>query len=280
MTPESLAILYGLSAAAIWGTGDFAGGLATRRTEVTGVVLVSHILGLVLYLSLALISQEAIPDIRDLLYGAAAGLAGMFGLLALYKGLAEGRMGVTAPVAAVVTAILPMLVGFAMEGLPGSVQLFGFGMGLLAVWFLSSEGSGGKIRWQLLTLPVLAGIGFALFLILIDRVTPGAFYWPLTAARVASVVFLLLILKARPQSKLPILAALPFVIISGLFDAGGNAFAMLAAQTGRLDIASILSAMYPVSTVLLAWLFLGERLSVSQRWGAGLALMAVVLITL
>lgn len=280
MTSETLAIIYGLAAAAVWGTGDFAGGLASKRTDVTGVVFLSHLVGLLLFLGLALILQETIPSGWDFFYGAVAGLAGMAGLLALYKGLAEGRMGITAPLAAVVTAVLPMLVSFVIEGLPQTIQIVGFGLGLLAVWFLAIDEAGGTIHLKLLGLPFLAGIGFALFLILIDRVTPGALFWPLTSARVASVLFLLFVLQNRSQSHLPTVAALPFVIASGIFDAGGNAFAMLAAQTGRLDIASILSSMYPASTVLLAWLILGERLSVTQRWGAILALIALVLITM
>lgn len=284
MTSETLAIIYGLASAAVWGTGDFAGGLAAKRTDVYRVVLLAHFIGLLLFAGLALIVGEAFPTLVDLIYGALAGIAGMVGLLALYRGLAENDMGITAPLAAVVTAVIPIIVGLFIEGLPTTLQLFGFGVGLIAVWFLASSTEGSGIRWQDLTLPLIAGIGFGFFLVLIDRVAGGSLFWPLTAARVASVLCLVVVIVQRRESSLSLagigLSVFPFILISGVFDAGGNAFAMLAAQTGRLDIASILSSLYPATTVLLAWIFLGERLTVPQRWGAALALVAVVLITM
>lgn len=283
MTSETLAILYGLTSAAVWGTGDFTGGLATKRVDVYRVVLLAHFIGLILFMSLALLTGEALASGADLRYGAVAGLAGMVGLLALYRGLADNGMGITAPLAAVVTAVIPIIVGAMIEGLPSSLQLVGFGVGLVAVWFLAGSEEGEGIHWRELTLPVVAGVGFGFFLVLIDRVSGGALFWPLTASRAASVIFLVIVIQRRPQSSLTLagigMGVLPLILLSGVFDAGGNAFAMLAAQTGRLDIASILSSLYPASTVLLAWLLLGERLSLPQRWGAVLALAAVVLIT-
>lgn len=283
MTSETLAILYGLTSAAVWGTGDFTGGLATKRVDVYRVVLLAHFIGLILFMSLALLTGEALASRADLLYGAVAGLAGMVGLLALYRGLADNGMGITAPLAAVVTAVIPIIVGAMIEGPPSSIQLVGFSVGLVAVWFLAGSEEGGGIHWRQLTLPIVAGVGFGFFLVLIDRVSGSALFWPLTASRAASVVFLVVVIQRRPQSSLTLagigMGVLPLILLSGVFDAGGNAFAMLAAQTGRLDIASILSSLYPASTVLLAWLLLGERLSLPQRWGAVLALAAVVLIT-
>lgn len=289
MTSETLAIIYGLAAAAVWGTGDFSGGLAARHTTATRVVTVAHAIGFVLFAALAILLNEAIPSGRDLFFGALAGLMGMMGLLALYRGLAESEMGITAPVAAVVTAVIPIFVGFVTEGLPTSIQIIGFCIGLGAVWFLASGGGEGGFRWRALLLPVLAGFGFAGFLVFIDQVSEGAVFWPLTAARIASVAALLLATpllstsnNAEPKPHTSPSRTQPWLLmaLAGIFDAGGNAFVLLATQTGRLDIASILSSMYPASTVLLAWLILGERLTVPQRWGAMLALVAVVLIAM
>jgi len=262
MTSETLAIIYGLAAAAVWGTGDFAGGLASRYTTATRVVTFAHTAGLIFFIALALLFGESLSGSRDLLFGALAGLMGMMGLLALYRGLAENEMGITAPLAAIVTAVIPILVGFASEGLPTTIQLMGFGIGLGAVWFLAGAGGEGGFRWHEVRLPVVAGIGFALFLVFIDQVSEGAIFWPLAASRVASVSALLLATQFLSQ----------FLSQSER--------AKQKIQTGRLDITSILSSMYPASTVLLAWLILGERLNVLQRWGAVLALVAVVLIAM
>lgn len=285
MNTNLLSIIYGVSAALVWGTGDFAGGLATKRIDAKRVVLFAHIVGFTFFTVLAMLFGEPIPSSRDLLFGALAGLMGMGGLLALYRGLADNEMGITAPLAAVVTAIIPILFGFVFEGLPTSIQLAGFCFGLGAVWFLAGVGGEGKFRWREVKLPVAAGIGFALFLVLIDQVSEGAVFWPLAASRTASVLTLLIATKflSKSESVGQMLGrATPWllILITGLFDAGGNALIVLAAQTGRLDITSILSSMYPASTVLLAWLILGERLTVPQRWGAVLAFVAVVLIAM
>ena len=111
-----LGVIFGLAAAFSWGAGDFCGGLASRRTHVYGVVILSQIAGLVLLIILALLLAEPVPALNDFLWSAVAGLAGAAGLVALYRGLATGLMGVVAPIAAVVSVILPLLLGFFLEG--------------------------------------------------------------------------------------------------------------------------------------------------------------------
>lgn len=267
-----------MAAAASWGAGDFAGGLAARRSNVYGVVVLSQAVGLVLLAGLALLLAEPPPSGADATWGAAAGLAGGLGLVAFYRGLAVGRMGVAAPLAGVVSAGLPVLLGTFLEGLPDGRQLAGFGLALAAVWLLSRNPGSVRLRSRVLALPLLAGFGFALFLILIDRASERAVLWPLVAARLASLVFLLPLALWRRRRSLPACRALPLVALVGLFDSGGNAFYALAAQTGRLDVAAVLGSLYPASTLLLARLFLKERLASRQWLGALMALAAVLLI--
>lgn len=270
-------VFYGLASALSWGTGDFSGGLATKRSSVYGVVLGSQFIGAIFLVLAALVLPEPFPTWPDLLYGTLGGLAGMVGLLALYRGLAESRMGVVAPVAAVVAAVVPVLIGFVIEGLPALPQLLGLLLALVAVWFISGAGATLDVRGGELRLPVLAGLGFGLFFIFIDRVSAGAVLWPLVAARVASVS--MLALWVGPRQAIPTTwRVLPVIALAGIFDSGGNAFFALATQTGRLDIAAILSSFYPATTVLLAWLILKERLSLPQWAGVAAALAAVVLI--
>jgi drug/metabolite transporter (DMT)-like permease len=278
MTPETLAIIFGLTSALTWGAGDFSGGMATRRSSVYTVIIVSQVVGMILLAGLALLWQEAWPSAGDLVWAAAAGLAGAVGLLALYSGLAGSRMGIVAPLAAVTSAGLPVIVALFTEGLPRPLQLAGFGLALLAVWFLSHSGGNGRIQLQELILPVTAGIGFALFFILIDRVSEGAVFWPLVAARLASVSVLALFMLIRRKPIKPSRSQLPLMALAGILDSGGNLFFLLAAQAGRLDIAAVLSSLYPASTVFLAWLVLQERLDKRQWWGVAAALVALVLI--
>lgn len=273
------AALFGLLSAASWGTGDFAGGLATKKSSAYFVVLLSQIIGVILLAILALLTGERSPHPTDLLWGMSGGLAGLIGLVALYQGLARGRMGVVAPLAAIVTTIPPLLVSFWLEGWPGLRPLFGFGLALLAVWLISRSQEEGSIARQDFILAGVAGLGFGLFYVLLDQVSAGAVLWPLVGARLASIsVMGLLVLIWRPRPR-PTWRQFPIILLSGLGDTGGNAFFLLAAQAGRLDVAAILSSLYPATTVLLAWLILKERLQGEQWWGVAAALLAVILIT-
>lgn len=271
-------ILFGLLSAATWGAGDFCGGLASRRAHTFAVVAVSQMIGGSLLVVLALLFREPWPAPVDLGWGALAGVIGNIGLLALYRGLATGQMGVVAPLSAVLSAALPVVVAVWAEGLPELLTLAGFGVALAGVWLLSRPEGGAPFRLDSLGLPLAAGLGFGLFFVLIDRVGPGALFWPLVAARAASLTMMTVVLLARRPVALPERGRLPLIALSGALDAGGNAFFALAAQTGRLDIAAVLASLYPASTVLLAGLVLKERLTRVQIAGVLAALAAIVLI--
>jgi drug/metabolite transporter (DMT)-like permease len=272
--------LFGLASAACWGAGDFSGGLAARRSNAAFVVAVSQLVGLILLIVLALLLSEPLPPVKDMLWGGAAGLAGGAGLVALYRGLAIGPMGLVAPVAAVVQAAVPLAFGLLLEGLPGNLQLLGFGLALVAVWLVSRTGDSGGGRLRALGLALAAGLGFGIFLIVIGRASGGAILWPLASARLASIIMLVIVLLLARQGLRPDRAYLPLMLLAGLFDSGGNAFYALAAQAGRLDAAAVLGSLYPAATVLLARFVLKERLAWRQWIGVVAALAAVVLIAL
>jgi drug/metabolite transporter (DMT)-like permease len=202
------------------------------------------------------------------------------GLVALYTSLAGGRMGIVAPMTAVVTAFFPVIVGIINEGFPSTWQLLGFGIALIAVWFLSRDGSGAAIQARELSLPIAAGLGFGLFFIFIDRVSDSAILWPLVAARIASISMLVVFVTTRRQGKVPARNQLFIIFLAGILDTGGNAFFALATRLGRLDISAVLSSLYPAATVLLAWFILKERLVLQQWVGVVAALAALVLIAL
>ena len=273
-----LGIGFGLTAASSWGAGDFAGGLASRRTHVYGVVIVAQLVGLVLLTIVALLLAEPFPTLTDIVWAGIAGLGGAVGLVSLYRGLATGPMGVVAPVAAVVSVILPLIFGLFLEGIPTLSKLLGFGLALCAVWFITRPGDDSRIQVRDLALPVVAGLGFGVYFVLIDHVSAAAVLWPLAAARAASVLALLVVVIMTRTEARPATSQMPLILLSGLFDTGGNAFYALAARAGRLDIAAVLSSLYPAITVVLAWLILKERLSPLQGFGLALAMIAVLLI--
>lgn len=273
------ALGFGLLSALIWGAADFCGGLATRRARPFSVVLVAEISGALLLLLAALLWRQPLPHLQGLAWSAAAGLAGATGLLGLYTALSSGHMGIVAPISAVIAAIVPIVAGALLEGLPDAIQLAGFAVALAAVWLLSS-GGGNSVSGRELRLALLAGLGFGFYFVLIDRADPASSFWNLTFARSFAAIMLLALMLAIRHPLLPPPDVLPLNILNGSLDAGGNLFFVLAAQAGRLDVASVLASLYPGATVALAWLVLGERLSRPQALGVAAALVAIVLIVL
>jgi drug/metabolite transporter (DMT)-like permease len=178
-----------------------------------------------------------------------------------------------------VTVTLPLGWGLLVEGLPAAGQIMGFGLAFVAVWFISHSADGMVTRVRDLALPIVAGLGFGLFLILIDHVSNAAVLWPLSAARVASVGLLFIAMVLIRLVKVPASSQLPLIALAGIFDSGGNAFYALATRAGRLDIAAVLSSLYPAVTVLLARLVLKESIPSRQWVGVVSALVAVVLLT-
>ncbi len=267
-----------LGAAAVWGGGDFAGGLATKRASVFRVVAFAHACGLVFMLLLALLTREAIPPSTDLWWGAAAGIGGAFGIAALYQALAIGRMGVIAPVASVVTGVLPVLIGIRVEGWPDRLQLAGFALALISIWLIARpDGQAGSRRG--LGLALLSGVGFGLFLIAGKQAGHHAVLWPMVAARSASTLLMTTIVLLSARDARPFRPALMVALLSGLGDSAGNALFIAATQHGRLDVAAVLSSLYPASTVILARILLKERISPMQGAGIAGALASVALIS-
>lgn len=278
MSPETLAITYGLSSALSWGAGDFSGGLATKRGDVFTVIFYSQIIGIILLAGLSFLFPETLPNMNQIFWGALAGLMGAFGLVALYSALAGGSMGIVAPLSSVLTALVPMTWSFVWEGLPASNRLLGFAGALLAVWLLSTTSNDIKVSLRHLLLPLIAGLGFGLFFVCIDHASAKMIIWPLIIARLASLAMFGLILSVRKKKASLRKGQWIPIALAGILDTAGNAFFVLAAQSGRLDVSAVLTSLYPAATVMLAWGVLKERLNWRQWVGVGTALLALGLI--
>ncbi len=275
---EFAPIALGLASALLWGAGDFWGGWTSKRQSVYSVIVSSQIVGLLLFIALAVLSGERVPPIGDMALSAVAGLAGAIGILALYRSLAEGRMGIAAPVSAVVAAALPVVAGFVLDGAPSIWQFAGFGLALIAVWLISRT-AGARLNWRELTLPFVAGVSFGVFFVLIGHVSDRAVWWPLVAVRTVSLSTLTIVATVQRQPRLVEQRYWLLVALVGALEVGGNAFFALAGQVGRLDVAAVISSLYPATTVWLAWLILKEHLTRQQLIGVVAALAAIVLIS-
>lgn len=279
-TGVALPILLGLAAASAWGGSDFSGGLAAKRQNVFIVVAVSQSVGLLLLILLALMFNEPLPDIHYLALGAAAGLVGEAGLLALYRGLAIGRMGVVAPLSAVISAIIPVVFSCIVEGLPAPLQMAGILLGLASVWLVSRPPGSLGFQAAEVGLAFLAGLAFGGFFILIDLFSSEAVFWPLASGRIASVLAIIIFLTISRRWEAVQVRQIPLMVLVGILDTLGNLFFAIATRTGRLDLTSVLGSLYPAGTVLLARVILKERMARLQWAGVALALSAIVLISL
>ncbi len=276
-----MAVLLALCSATTYGVGDFLGGLAARRTSATAVLLWSHVAGLGLVLAAALVVRGHATT-GDLALGALGGLGGALGVGLLYQALAIGPMSAVAPVTALLAAAVPIGAGFVDGERPPTAALVGMVGALVAIVLVSAEG-GGSLRPSDLrgvAKALGAGLGFGLFFVALSHTGDGSGLWPIVAARVASVgVVGGLALTGRISVAMPPGVIRRFTLGAGACDVGANVLYLLAIREGLLSVVSALSSLYPVSTVVLAWIVLRERFALMQRVGLLLALPAAVLMS-
>ena len=276
-----LSIFYGIASAATWGAADFIGGLATKRTSPFRVLFLGALAGLIPFILFALLTRESIPPPADMLLAGLASLLGLAGLIFLYRALAGGQMTIAAPVSALFAAVIPVVFTLFTEGFPSILTLVGFVLAFLAVWLISqTDGLNLRFSFADLRLPLVSGLFFGLYFIVMHKATLTAFFWPIAGARSMALIVLGGIALLKRQPAMPPRSLWGVVILNGILDISGNALYVLAARTGRLDVAAVLGALYPASTVLLAWVFLKERISPIQTAGIVLAFAAIILFTL
>ena len=270
---------FALASALSFGAADFIGGLAARRAPVIPVTALSQAVGLavlappLLFLGGALSAEAAVT-------GAVAGVAGSLGLAVYFRALAIGPMSVVSPLAAVVSAGIPVGAGVAMGEQPSASAVAGIVVGLAAVVLTTRTPALLQERRPSPAGPLLAlasGGAFGVFFVALDAAPADSGMWPLAAARVASLLLLAAITVAR-GTPLPSRAAIPMVAASGALDMLANVLFLLATRTGLLALTAFLASLYPVVVVILARRVLAERLAMPQIAGVLLALVAVALV--
>jgi drug/metabolite transporter (DMT)-like permease len=277
---DLVGVLFALSSALVWGSADFSGGVASRRNDSYQVLVLTGLAGLVVLILCAGLKGEPFPSLHGFLWSTLGGIAGALGLGAFYRALSMGYTASVAPTAAVIGAGLP--VGFAIltEGLPDTPRLVGFVLAFLGIWFVSRTASEEKgISRQAFGLACLAGVFFGAFFIFIAQVERSLVFTPLVVSRGLEVLTAMLVLRTR-KIRLPLLVYNPVALLGGVLDAGGAALYMLARQYTRLDVAALLSSLYPATTVLLAYIVFKEKIRRDQWIGVFLCLAAVGLISI
>jgi len=181
-----------------------------------------------------------------------AGFFGAAGLIALYIGLAKGKMSIVAPLAAVISVITPVIYSALNEGVPSILKITGFTFAFIGIWFIVSMNAGPGLKAKDMEYPLLAGVLFGLFFISIDRFSATAIYWPLTASRITALIMLTGFMMLTKTLSKPTSDVIPVVLLAGLFNTGGATLFALASEAGRLDVATVLSSLSTAVTVVLA----------------------------
>jgi drug/metabolite transporter (DMT)-like permease len=274
-----MASLLALGGALSWGVGDFLGGLAARRLAVLTVLAVSQAVGLAGVLLWVWIADDPFPGVIELAPAVGAGIAGLIGLGALYRGLAVGAMGIVAPISAA-SPVVPLAVDAGRGAVPDPLQWLGIALVLAGIVTLSREpASGGKRIAAGAGLAVVAALGFGLFVVGLDAGADESAPWAVVAARTASVMLAVAIALFYTHTSLrPPRSLLVMLVGIGVFDTGANVLIAFATTKDTAGIVAVLSALYPIVTVLLARVVLGERLSRARRVGGAVALSGAVLV--
>jgi drug/metabolite transporter (DMT)-like permease len=278
------ALVLSLIAALGYGVSDFVGGLAARRAAVLSVVMVSYPIGFVGLLAIAPLVGGTIT-LQSMLVGAVAGLVSGCAILWFYAALAAGPMSVVSPLTSLLVAGVPLGVGIFWGERPGSLALVGAGLAVVAVVLVSKqentpndEASHVRFSPKVAWLTAGAGLAFAVYFVLLDKVGAGTGLWPLVASRASASALVLVAGLVTGQRKLPTGTPLRLTVLAAGLDIVANWAFLYALRAGMLSIVSVLTSLYPAATVLLARLVLKEHTGWIQRTGLVLAAAAVVLI--
>jgi len=272
------AVVLALCSAALWGTGDFLGGLSTRTLNVLIVLFWSQLVGLLGVAVWIGVSGAERPG-AVLLWAVVAGLSAAVGLGCLYRGMAVGAMGIVAPISAA-SPVVPLAVDLGRGVSPSAAQWAGIAAVLGGIVLLAREPGAGR-RTPLaagVVLALVAALAFGLFIVGLDAAADGSVPWTIVTARGTSTALALVLALGASVSIRPPARLVPAIAAVGVFDTTANVLVAFATTKGSAGIVAVLSALYPVVTIVLARVVLGERLDRPRRLGGVLALAGAAVV--
>jgi drug/metabolite transporter (DMT)-like permease len=274
-----VAVLLGLAVAACFGSGDFFGGVASRRAHtltVLGVVQLCAVVGAVI----AAVVFSGSPSRGDLALGAGAGALNVIALGALYQGLAIGRMGIVAPVTAVVGACVPVAWGLANGERPSTAALVGVALAVGAGAMIAREHdthARGTAR-RALVLAIGAGLLFGWSFVLYAETAHDSGFWPALAGRAAAAVLVVVAIVAAGTGLSLATVDRRLAILAGVLDVGATVLLLVAVREGLSSLVAPVAALGPAFTVAWAWAVLHEPVARLQIVGLGVAILGLALI--
>jgi uncharacterized membrane protein len=275
-------ILLALMAASVYGVADYCGGRASRSISAMTVTFVGQSAGLIVLLVLVFLSGVPVPPVSDFVWGGIAGIAGSTGLLAFYKAMGSGFMTVVAPVSAVTATAVPVVIGLLNGERPGVLALCGIPVALVAIALVSDVlgPNHRKAPRSIIVMAFVAGATFGSLFVILGHTNDAGGLWPVVAMRFTSVPYMAVVMYFMKRKPSEAKANLPIVMASGILDSLANALYLLAVREGLMSIVATINSFYPASTLLLATRLDKERIHRSQAVGLGLAVVALLFITL
>jgi len=276
------AAVLGLLSALVYGSADFVGGLAARAIGALRTTALGAVGGLVLLL-LALPFVGGVWSAAALGWGAASGAVGAAAVALLYACLAIGPMSILSPLTALVSAVVPMVWGLAGGDRFAPIGYVALGLALVAVVLVGFVPERGAVRPspRALGMAVAAGALIGVFLIMLNQTPADSGLVPLVANRAvnAAIMWTIVgILAARGITRRMERRGTLLAVGSGLLDASANVLILLGLRAGDLTTMSVLVALYPAGTIVLAAVVLRERIAPVQWVGLVLAVAAAALL--
>ncbi len=281
-----MAVLLGVVVAVSFGSADFLGGRASERASTLSVLFVGPVVAAAGALLVALVVSARVHG-GDLGYGAAAGVANVVGLFFLYGGLARARMGIVAPLTAVVAAVVPIGWALLRGERPSAIVLVGATCAVIAGGLIARESDAATDDAS--ARATASGVGYALgagvmlgsALVLYSETADASGFWPIFASRatgLAVVGIVVAVLAARGARAVPAGSSLRLAAGAGVLDITATTVLLVAIRTGLLVVVAPVASLAPAFTVVWAWVLLDERISPTQIAGLGLALVGLVLV--
>ena len=240
----------------------------------------SQAVGLAVVIGVVAVRGVAVPDLVRLLPAVGGGLAGIAALTGFYRALAIGTMSVVAPIAATGVAV-PVVVGIARGDRPAASQLAGIVIAVVGVVLASREhGPGVEDRGASragVALALLAAAGFGCYFVGVQSSARADPMWALLASRVAGLALLLGVVAAQGGIAVSRPGRLWPLAVMGVLDVSATGLYAVATRHGLLSVVSVAASLYPLATVVLARVVLGERVRRVQEVGIAAALAGVVL---
>ena len=275
-------IVFAFGCALMYGIADYCGGRASRHGSSIAVTLIGQMTSLVLASLAVWVIGTPLPPLDQIAWGALAGLATAFALAAFYHALSFGSMTVVAPITAVLSAVLPVCFGLVRGERPSAIDYVGMAVAVIAVALVSGVlGVRGSVaRRSTIGFACIAGVGFAMIFVALGQTTTASGVWPLVICRVVSVVLMATALAASGTRLGGVRGIAALAVGTGILDVLANVLYLVAVRRGLLSVVVVVAALYPVSTVALAFTLDRERVSRSQAAGMAMALGALVLVSL